>query len=168
MDRKAFTIVEILIVMAIIVILAAVVIPALKGHTAAGREASVRESLNVMRTQIEFYKMDHEGTPPGYMNGSGVPIGILPYQFTATTTVTGAVSPSKVPSTSYPYGPYVKELPENPFNGLANIAYVEGQAITFADAADGTSSGWLYRKETGEFRINWAGTDSKGVYFYDY
>lgn len=167
MARKAFTIYELLVVILLLGILAAVVLPSFKGHAATGRESSVKESLNTMRTQIEFYKMDHEGTPPGYMNGYGVPTSILPYQFTGTTNVTGAVSTSKVPSTSYPYGPYIRKLPENPFNNLTNIAYV-AEGTSFSDAVDGTSSGWLYKKETGEFKINWTGTDSKGVNFYDY
>ena len=33
---------------------------------------------------------------------------------------------------------------------------------------DGTSGGWLSKKETGEFKIDRTGTDSKGVNFCDY
>lgn len=167
MKIKAFTLVEILIVVTILGILAAVVLPTLQGHTANARESSAKDSLRTMRTQIEFYKMEHDGVPPGYINGAGAFEAFLPLQFTGTTTVTGQASTNKVPTTPFLYGPYIRKLPENPFNNLTNIAYVD-QATSFADAVDGTTSGWLYKKETADFVINWTGTDSEGVNFYDY
>ncbi|MDH4241666.1 MAG: prepilin-type N-terminal cleavage/methylation domain-containing protein [Phycisphaerae bacterium] len=167
MKIKAFTLVEILIVVTILGILAAVVLPTLQGHTASARESTAKDSLRTMRVQIEMYKLQHAGVPPGYINGAAAPEAFLPLQFTGTTTVTGQASPNKVPTTPFLYGPYLRKLPENPFNNLSNITYVD-QATSFAVAVDGTSSGWLYKKETGEFIINWTGTDSKGVNFYDY
>ena len=61
----------------------------------------------------------------------------------------------------------MKKIPENPFNGLNTIAYV-AEATAFSTVADGSSSGWLYKKETGEVVLNWTGTDKKGVAYYDY
>jgi len=167
MGKKAFTLVEVILVVTILSILAALVVPTLQGHIATARQSAAKDSLSIMRTQIELYKLQHGGTPPGYVNGSGAPIATLQLQFTGTTTVMGLASPSTVPTDPFLYGPYIKKLPENPFNDLSNIAYV-AEATAFSDAVDGTSSGWLYRKETGEFKLNWTGTDSEGTYFYDY
>ena len=167
MRKKAFTLVELILVVAILGILAALVVPTLQGHIATARQSAAKDSLSTMRTQIELYKLQHDGIPPGYADGSPVTAAMLELQFTATTTKTGAVSPSTVPADPYIYGPYVKKLPENPFNDLSNIAYV-AEATAFSEAVDGTSSGWLYKKETAEFGLNWTGTDSKGTYFYDY
>ena len=167
MKIKAFTLVEILIVVTILGILAAVVLPTFQGQTAIARESSVKDSLSTMRTQIEFYKVEHDGVPPGYVSGFGAPTSLLKLQFIGTTTETGAASSSTVPSDPYIHGPYIRKLPENPYNNLSTIIYVD-EATTFADAVDGTSSGWLYKKETGDFKINWTGTDSEGVNFYDY
>jgi general secretion pathway protein G len=167
MKRRAFTLVEVIIVVTILGILAAVVIPTFQGQTTSARESAAKDSLKTMRTQVELYKLQHDGIPPGYVNGSGVPTALLQLQFTATTTVTGAASTSTVPTAPYLYGPYIKKLPENPFNNLTNITYV-AEATDFSAAVDGTSSGWLYKKETGEIRINWTGTDQKGENFYDY
>ena len=167
MKIKAFTLVEVMIVVALLGILAAVILPTMHGHTVSARESAVKECLMTMRTQIELYKMHHKGVPPGYVNGSTASSILLQHQFTATTAIDGAVSTSKTPTSNYPYGPYIKKLPENPFNHRTDIAYV-GAATAFSDAVDGTTCGWLYKRETGEFVINWTGTDSKGVNFYDY
>jgi len=167
MKRKAFTLYEVLIVVVILGILAAVVLPTFQGQTESARESAAKDSLKTMRIQIELYKLQHEGTPPGYVNGAPTTVSTLQLQFIGTTTVIGLASPSKVPSAPFLYGPYVKKLPENPFNNLTNIAYVAA-GTAFSDAVNGTTSGWLYKKETAEFKINWVGTDSKGVNFYDY
>jgi hypothetical protein len=120
-----------------------------------------------MRTQIELYKMHHNGVPPGYVNGNGTSVGILELQFTGTTTVTGLASTSTVPTDPFLYGPYLKKIPQNPYNKLATIAYV-ADATEFSTAANGTSSGWLYKKETGEIMLNWDGVDSKGTAYSNY
>jgi prepilin-type N-terminal cleavage/methylation domain-containing protein len=167
MKKKAFTLVELIIVVTILGILASLVIPTFHGHVVQAKEAAAKDNLKVIRTQIEVYKMQHNGVPPGYINGSGAPSALLALQFTATTTDDGAVSTSTIPAGAYVNGPYLKKIPENPFNKLATISYV-ADGTAFATAADGTSSGWLYKKETAEFKINWTGNDSKGPAFIDY
>jgi hypothetical protein len=94
-------------------------------------------------------------------------VNVLALQFVGTSAVNGAASSGTVPSAPFLYGPYVKKIPKNPFNNLSTITYVD-QATAFSAAVNGTSSGWLYKKETGEFVINWTGTDRAGVAYYDY
>jgi len=167
MKEKAFTLVEVILVVTILGILGALVLPTFQGHIAKARESAAKNNLRVIRNQIELYKLQHKGIPPGYVNDSGAPTALLELQFTATTTETGAVSPSTVPAEPFVNGPYIKKLPENPYNKLSNVVYAP-EATAFSAAVDGTSSGWLYKKETGEFKINWTGTDSEGAAFYDY
>ena len=81
--------------------------------------------------------------------------------------MTGQASPSTVPSTPFLYGPYLKKIPKNPYNNLSTIAYV-AVATAFSAAVDGTSSGWLYKKETAEIVMNWTGTDTAGVAYCNY
>ena len=167
MRRNAFTLVEVILVVTILGILAALVMPTFQGHIVQARESAAKDSLRTMRTQIELYKLQHDETLPGYAGGAPVPVGVLELQFTGTTAVTGQASPNTVPADPFLYGPYVIKLPENPFNDLSNITYVAA-AAAFSAAVDGTSSGWLYKKETGEFVINWTGNDSQGLAFIDY
>jgi prepilin-type N-terminal cleavage/methylation domain-containing protein len=167
MRKQAFTLIELILVVTILGILASLIVPTFQGHVLTAKEAAAKDSLKVMRTQIELYKMEHNGIPPGYISGSGASTALLVLQFTATTTDTGAVSPSTIPAGAYVNGPYVRKIPENPFNNLSTIAYVP-EGTEFSLAVDGSTSGWLYKKETAEFKINWTGTDSEGTSFNDY
>ncbi|MHC4642177.1 MAG: type IV pilin protein [Planctomycetota bacterium] len=167
MKIKAFTLYEVVVVVVLLGILAAILVPTLQGHTMSARESAVKDCLMTMRTQIQLYKMEHDGFLPGYVNGAGAPTATLQLQFIGTTTVLGLASPSKVPSAPFIYGPYVMKLPENPFNNRTDIKYVP-EGTDFSFAVNSSTSGWLYKKETGEFVINWHGTDSKGEYIYEY
>lgn len=167
MRKQGFTLVELLIVVAILGIMAAIVIPTFQGNVAQAKESASKTNLGTIRTQIELYKLHHNGYPPGYVNGNGTDIATLILQFTGTTTVAGLASSSTVPANPFLYGPYLKKIPPNPFNKLSTISYV-AEATAFSAVADGTSSGWLYKKETGEMVLNWTGTDSDGVAYYDY
>ena len=167
MCKRAFTLVELMIVVAILGILASIVIPQIQAHTVHSREAATKDILRTLRTQIELYKFDHDGLAPGYQNGMQAPLLVLERQFIGTSTLTGMTSPNPVPTGSYIYGPYLKKLPRNPFNDLSTIMYTpEGTA--FSEAVDGTTSGWLYKKETAEFKLNLTDADSQSVNYYDY
>ncbi|MHC4587662.1 MAG: prepilin-type N-terminal cleavage/methylation domain-containing protein, partial [Planctomycetota bacterium] len=133
MSKKAFTLVELILVVTILGILGALVLPTFQGHITQAKETAAKDNLKVIRTQIEVYKMQHNDVPPGYINGSEASTALLALQFTATTSVTGAVSPSTIPSGIYVNGPYLKKVPENPYNKLSDIAYVaQGTAFSAA------------------------------------
>ena len=167
MKNKGFTLVELILVVSILGILAAIVLPSFQGNIATAKESAAKSDLMAMRTQIELYRLQHNQYPPGYVGGAGVAVGMVSLQLMGTTDIDGAASPDTVPVDPYLYGPYLKKIPPNPFNKLSTIAYVP-EATAFAAAADGTSSGWLYKKETAEIVMNWTGADSKGVNYYDY
>lgn len=165
MNKKAFSLVELMIVVAILGILASIVLPKLHGHTVQTKEAAIQDTLRTVRSQIELYKMHHKGLVPGY---STLPMtsATLKWQFEGCTDINGDVNYSKTPSGACIYGPYVNKIAENPFNGKDIITIIDA-ADTFQDRTD-DSSGWLYKKETAEFKPNIQGTDSMGINFYDY
>jgi len=167
MKKTAFTLIEVILVVTILGILAALVLPTFSDHATSARESAAKSNLMTIRSQIELYKLQHNGIQPGYINGVGAPVAMVELQLIGTSAVTGQASPSTVPTAPFLYGPYVKKIPKNPFNNLSTIVYV-AEATAFSAAVNGTSSGWLYKKETGEFVINWTGTDKEGVAYYNY
>ncbi len=61
--RRAFTLIEILIVVIILGILAAIVIPQFTDASQVAMEASVRSQLSTIRSQIELYNVQNPATP---------------------------------------------------------------------------------------------------------
>ena len=168
MKKNGFTLVELMIVVTILGILAAIVIPEFQGHAAESRESAVKSSLHTVRSQIELYKMQHNNLNPGYFNGTmtATPT-ILANQFTGTSQLNGTAQASKTPSDPYLYGPYLMEMPENPFNNLRTVTIVTDATTDFSAVANDTT-GWLYNKATATFKVNYSGTDSNGVAYVDY
>lgn len=164
--KKAFSLIELIIVAAVLGILASIVIPQLQGHTTQARETAALDALAMLRTQIEMYKIQHGGAAPGYTVG---PLGLMPSnnlvaQLENTTTVRGGVSSSKTPSTAYPCGPYVTSFPKNPFNGKSDVTYLASGAAFTAD----DKTGWLYQRETADIRLNKTDSDNSGKAYVEY
>ncbi len=61
--RRAFTLIEILIVVVILGILAAIVIPQFTDASQDAMDASVRSTLQTIRSQIELYNIQNPATP---------------------------------------------------------------------------------------------------------
>lgn len=168
MKKTAFTLIEVILVVTILGILAALVLPTFSDHASGARESAAKSDLMTIRSQIELYKLQHNGVQPGYVDGVSAPNPTtVQLQLVGTSQVGGLPSPSTIPAGTYLYGPYLKKIPKNPFNNLSTVAYV-ADGTAFSTAANGTSSGWLYKKETGEFVLNWTGTDKQGVAYYNY
>jgi prepilin-type N-terminal cleavage/methylation domain-containing protein len=163
--KKAFTLVEVLIVVAILGILAAIVVPHFQSQTELAKESAVKDNLRVLRNAIELYTMQHNEMAPGYYyNYNITPIFYLPLQFTEYTDLRGISSTTK--SQRYAFGPYMKEFPKNPFNDKTTVNILSDDD-SFPESASGMF-GWIYKPATRTIKLDQVGTDSGGVRYFDY
>jgi len=165
--KKAFTLVEILIVVAILGILAAIALSTLQGHITEARESAAKDNLRILRNAIELYTAQHNGVPPGYPNGdtSAYPYWMIFFgQMLEATNASGQFADVGTPG--YPLGPYLSEVPINPFTNNYAMAIILDNEEFPAEPPD--IFGWIYKPETKELRLGGAGTDKKGVRYYDY
>jgi general secretion pathway protein G len=63
MRRRGFTLIELLVVMAIIATLLSVALPRYFGSVERAKEATLRQSLSVMRDALDKYHADHGRYP---------------------------------------------------------------------------------------------------------
>jgi prepilin-type N-terminal cleavage/methylation domain-containing protein len=122
--KKAFSLVELLIVVAIFGIIGAIVLPTFGDQVQKAREANAKQNLRMARQQFELFVV-HE-----------------------TIDEMG-----------------IDDWPENPFNHLRTC---NGIVIgPMPDEATG-EYGWILYWPTKTLKLDWPGTDSEGVLYFDY
>jgi len=164
---RAFTLVEILLVVVLLAVLAVIVIPAFADSTKTAKQSALAQDLKVLQRFVLVYKGLHLEVSPGYPGGntSMTPTqAAFVAQATMATNTQGVTQP--VGTAGYDRGPYVAKIPANPVNGLNTIEML-GDGESFPDAAD-DSHGWIYKAATGEIRADSAGVDTFGVPYYSY
>lgn len=139
MKRKAFTLVEVLIVVVIMAVLAATIIPQFTNSTDDAKVSSAQFNLHTLRQQIQLFRSQHDGVFPAAL-------GDLALKTDADGNV-GA-------GAEHVYGPYVMEIPVNPWTGNATITAVSSEPIGSGDVT--SDGGWLYNAATGELRVDHA------------
>ena len=169
MNRKktAFTLIEILIVVAVLGILAALVVPQFQDYSQRAKESAAKESLRLLRNTIELYAIQHGGVPPGYVNNNtdSTPTNwTFILQIAKATNELGQVVGSG--TGSYDFGPYLSNMPANPFN-KSKLLKVMDNSQPFPLEATG-QFGWIYKPTTKEIRLDWPETDTAGLKCFEY
>ena len=116
--RKAFTLVEILIVVVILGMLAAIVVPQFTNATQDAQGGNIQAQLDTLNNQIELYRARTNSYPNG---------GTLVGDDWQSMIVAVAGQPGT--------GGYLKSAPKNPYNGSTTVA---------ADGAQAATDGWTW------------------------
>jgi general secretion pathway protein G len=116
---KAFTLVEILIVVVILGILAAIVVPQFTNATQDAQTGNIRSQLKSVQNQVELFRArSSDGQYPALVASTDGP--------TAWAVLIA--------------GNYIKAAPKNPFNGQAGVVL---------GTAGAAGNGWHYDQATG-------------------
>jgi prepilin-type N-terminal cleavage/methylation domain-containing protein len=135
--RPAFTLIEVLIVVVILAILAAALIPLFADTTADAKNGAAMANLRTLRSQIGFYKAQHQGQPPDAALA----------RLLIKTDINGNAGSD--------FGPYLQLLPVNPFTGKTTVTATSSNPP--AAASSGADRGWLYHAATGNVWLDEAG-----------
>ena len=137
---RAFTLVELLIVIVVLAVLAAIVIPKFADSSTRGKESSLKADLKLVRNAVELFKNDTGAYPAALADLTG-----------ASAPASGkdsAAATKTITSTDYK-GPYLSAVPTDP---------VSGSALTYSVTA-GT---------VGKVSASATGSDSAGTAFSTY
>jgi general secretion pathway protein G len=148
--KRGFSLVELMIVVAVLGILAAIVIPQFQEHATQAKEAVAKDSLRILRSAIELYTARHGGIPPGYKDNNPQ---------TSPTDLDFCLQ-------LITKGRYISEMPQNPFNKRQDIRMI-GNSEAFPPNPTG-QFGWVYQPATATIRLDWSGTDKSGIPYYQY
>ena len=164
---RAFTLIEILVVVVLLGILAVVVLPLVAGSAISARESALAHDVQMLRRYVLIYKAQHLEIGPGYPDGDTTKDpteAVFLAQTTLSSNDNGQTEPVGTPG--FERGPYLMKIPVNPLNHK-NTVQVLIDADDFPANAD-DSHGWIYKASKSEVRADSAGTDDNGTRYYDY
>jgi general secretion pathway protein G len=148
--KRGFSLVELMIVVAVLGIMAAIVVPQFQSHSIEAKIAVAKDSLRILRSAIELYTAHHGGIPPGYENDDPQtsPTSLNFYEQLVVNRN------------------YLSKVPKNPFNNRQNIRMIENNETFPQNPIDGY--GWVYQAATKTIRLNWPNSDPDGIRYFDY
>ena len=132
--RRGLTLIEMLVVVAVVAILAGSLISKFQDTATEARSSALKHNLRSLRAQLELYQSQHNGKYP-----SATFVELL-----TSTNVDGTLSSGS----GFRLGPYLVDIPVNPFTNSDTITAVSLSPATAAQVTPG--GGWLYNATTGE------------------
>lgn len=141
--KHGFTLVEVLIVVVIMAVLAAVVIPQFSASTDDAKKSTAEFNVSTLRSVVETFKGHHNGLLPAHDNVAKEIPGL-----TSKTLADGTVDAAGA------YGPYLLEMPENPFTGKNTVEPTTKTSLLSTDVTAGNAGGWLYNATTGHIFLD--------------
>ena len=169
--RRAFSLIELVIVVVILGIIAAIAIPRLSSGTRNAGDAALRANLQTLRNAIDWYYGEHNMTFPGKKAAGGL-FGVaesedaFKNQLMFYTNAAGAVSEDK--DALFPYGPYIRgNFPALSVGTAAGNDEVSMTTDVGAMTAD-DATGWMYSTVTGNIMANSGAKGADGDFYYDY
>ncbi|HSV12722.1 MAG TPA: type II secretion system protein [Tepidisphaeraceae bacterium] len=160
--RRAFTLVEILIVVVILAIIAAITVPQMSNASMQARENMLRDDLRFLRNQIVLYRAQHHDAAPGAVANGSPSATLFVDQLTSFTDDVGNANPTM--TGPFRFGPYLSKMPANPLNDRRDVLLATGAALPAPD----DTTGWIFNPAMPEIGVNQSGADNDGVPYSTY
>lgn len=141
-NKRAFSLVELVIVVVIIGVIAAIAVPRISRGARGANEAALRADLAALRNSIDVFAAEHGGTFPD----------VLTFDEQLTTFTDAAGAPNATKTSVFKFGPYLRALPGLPIAGIGATAGVLGSTKVSDTVA--TDVGWIYTVLSGTIVAN--------------
>ena len=142
--EKGFTLIELIMVVVIISILAVVIVPQFASQSGKAAKAATKANIEILRTAIEAFAAENEGTYPTDLTTDLVSSG-------------GNVK-------------YLRKIPQEkwtPSNALVTDP-TPADFVTAADVSSSGTGGWMFNTTNGDIKLNLTGADFEGENHIDY
>ncbi len=149
-----FSLIELVIVIAIIGVLAAIAVPRLSRGATTSAESALAANLAVMRKAIDMFAVEHGGAFPPLAKFNAAMLGY--------SDASGTKFGGRDQGNGLIYGPYLRAIPPLP------VGERKGNKAVVGSVND--DGGWVYNPLTGEIRANCkpAEVDGQGKPYADY
>jgi general secretion pathway protein G len=138
--RLGFTLIEVLMVVAVLAIIAGVVVPQVNSVIDDARNSAVLKDLHEFTFAIERYRADHNGSTPDLIQNDVLA------QLLQTTDQDGNIGSGA----QFLYGPYLVTVPRNALNGVTRVFRINSAPPSNLS----NRVGWVYHPASGQI---WAG-----------
>ena len=135
---KGLTFIECVIAVVIVVLFLVVVLPVFSRDEINFREEKLNTNLSQLREQVKAYRHDHGGNYPSGERFEA--------QLTLRTNIRGDVCPHGASPQKYPFGPYIKQIPVNPYAATR----VGNRVKAGLGRGEDGNAGWIYNPQTGQ------------------
>ncbi|MET3105483.1 general secretion pathway protein G [Oxalobacteraceae bacterium GrIS 2.11] len=124
---RGFTLIEIMVVIAILGIMAAIVVPKLVGHTDTAKVAAAKQDIAIFKQQLILYKLDNQRYPTTEQG----------LQALVTKPTSGPAA------NGYKEGGYLEKIPKDPWGNPYQYLCpgIKGDFDVFSFGADGQPGG---------------------------
>ncbi|MDO8734883.1 MAG: type II secretion system protein [Elusimicrobiota bacterium] len=155
-----FTLIELMITVAIIGLLIAVVVPKFAGMKQKASEGATRGALGTIRANVEVYRGENINTPPVFLSATGLDTPNIP------NIHANVLNFWKGNETQFPQNESVIPKSRDVWNYRAAGAFIDDNVGTkILSIPSANRRGWLYRNNEGGVFVNSVLLDTKGEPF---